>query len=147
MTRIRKVPFDRGSYLLILILKRGRRVSVGKLGSIRFKKGFYIYVGSGMAHLSKRMERHFQPREKLHWHIDYLGRVAQFHSILAIPSSLRLECKIAQALSKMAGWKVLGFGSTDCFCDTHLFGMERDPLHSKDFQRLLHSFRKERFKI
>ncbi|MGB9628627.1 MAG: GIY-YIG nuclease family protein [Thermodesulfobacteriota bacterium] len=136
---------DKGSYLLILKLERSKRVSVGRLGEIHFKKGFYVYVGSAMANLSKRMERHRQLRKKPHWHIDYLRRLAQFHSVLAISSPLRLECKIARALSRMTGWKVSGFGSSDCFCRTHLFGMMRDPLHSREFRRLVQSFRKRRF--
>ncbi len=97
-----------------------------------------------MAHLSKRIERHCRVRKRLHWHIDFLRRVAQFHSAFVIPSSLRLECKIAKALSQIAEWKVWGFGSSDCLCETHLFGMEKNPHHSKDFQKVLQSFRKEK---
>lgn len=142
MPRIEKESFDQGGYLLVLHLKRDRKVWVGRLGGIQFRKGFYVYVGSAMAHLSKRMVRHRRLRKKPHWHIDYLRRVTQFHSFLPISSSLKLECKIARALSRIAGWRVLGFGSSDCHCETHLFGMERDPRFSKDFQRMLQSFRK-----
>ncbi len=56
--RIEKEAKDRGSYLLILSLKRRRKINVGKLGRVHFRKGFYTYVGSAMANLSKRMERH-----------------------------------------------------------------------------------------
>jgi sugar fermentation stimulation protein A len=65
---------DRGSYLLILNLKRDRKIDVGKLGKVDFRKGFYIYVGSAMANLSKRMERHRRLRKRHHWHIDELRR-------------------------------------------------------------------------
>jgi sugar fermentation stimulation protein A len=136
---------DRGSYLLILNLKRNRKIDVGRLGRVVFRKGFYIYVGSAMANLSKRMERHRHLRKRHHWHIDELRAVAEFHSTLAIRSSERLECEVAEAMSKIAEWSVPRFGSTDCSCDTHLFGMSGDPLHSGNFQKLLQHFRMDRF--
>ena len=144
---IEKEAKDRGSYLLILNLKRNRNICVGKLGKVNFSKGFYIYVGSAMANLSKRMERHRHLRKQHHWHIDELRGVAEFHSALAIRSSDRLECEIAKALSKIAEWSVPGFGSTDCSCKTHLFGMLEDPLHSEDFHKLLQRFRMDRFQV
>ena len=135
---------DRGSYLLVLHLKRDRKIGVGKLGRIHFKKGFYVYVGSAMANLSKRMERHRHLRKQIHWHIDELRAVAEFHSALAIRSSDRLECEVAEAMSGITEWSVPRFGSTDCSCETHLFGMASDPILSEDFQKLLQYFRMDR---
>jgi sugar fermentation stimulation protein A len=151
--RILKIPWeaiekeakDRGSYLLILNLKRNQEIKVGKLGHVSFRKGFYIYVGSAMANLSKRMERHKRLRKKHHWHIDELRAAAEVHSVLAIRASDRLECEIAEALSRVTEWSVLGFGSTDCSCETHLFGMTDDPLHSESFHKLLQYFRMDRY--
>jgi len=151
--RLLKIPWDyideeakdRGSYLLILNLKREQKINVGRLGKVSFKKGFYIYVGSAMANLSKRMERHRHIRKQHHWHIDELRAVSEFHSILAIRSSARLECEIAEALSKMADWSIPGFGCTDCSCETHLFGMSSDPFHFEDFHKLLQYFRMDRY--
>ena len=136
---------DRGSYLLILNLKRNQEIDVGKLGKVHFKKDFYIYVGSAMANLAKRMERHRHLRKQHHWHIDELRAVAEFHSVLAIRSSERLECEVAKAMSEIAEWSVPGFGSTDCSCGTHLFGMSNNPLHSEDFHKLLQYFRMDRY--
>jgi sugar fermentation stimulation protein A len=141
---LEKEARDRGSYLLILNLKRNRKIDVGKLGKVNFKKGFYIYVGSAMANLSKRMERHRHLRKQHHWPIDELRAVAEFHSALAIRSSERLECEVGRAMSGMAEWSVPGFGSTDCSCQTHLFGTSSDPLQSEDFQKLLQYFRMDR---
>ncbi len=138
---------DRGSYLLILNMKRNRKIDVRKLGKVEFRKGFYIYVGSAMANLSKRMERHRRLRKQHHWHIDELRAAAEFHSVLAIRSSDRLECEIAKGLSRIAEWSIPGFGSTDCSCNTHLFGMLNDPLHSEHFQKLLQHFRMDRFQL
>jgi sugar fermentation stimulation protein A len=97
-----------------------------------------------MANLSKRMERHRHLRKQHHWHIDELRAVAEFHSALAIRSSERLECEVGRAMSGMAEWSVPGFGSTDCSCQTHLFGTSSDPLQSEDFQKLLQYFRMDR---
>jgi sugar fermentation stimulation protein A len=136
---------DRGGYLLILNLKRNRKMDIGKLGNIYFREGFYIYVGSAMAHLSKRMDRHRHLRKQVHWHIDELRAVTEFHSVLAIRSSERIECEVARAMAGIAEWSVSGFGSTDCSCETHLFGMSGDPLQSGDFHRLLQYFRMDRY--
>jgi sugar fermentation stimulation protein A len=141
---IEKEAKDQGSYLLILNLKRNRKIDVGKLGKVLFRKGFYVYVGSAMADLSKRMERHRHLRKRRHWHIDELRAVAEFHSVLAIRSSQRLECEVAKGMSEIAEWSVPRFGSTDCSCDTHLFGMSKDPLHSENFHKLLQYFRMDR---
>jgi len=136
---------DRGSYLLILNLKRDRRIDVGKLGTVVFRKGFYIYVGSAMANLTKRMSRHRHLRKRHRWHIDELRAVTQFHSVLPIRSSERIECQVAKAMSEIAEWSVPRFGSTDCSCDSHLFGMSADPLHSGNFHKLLQYFRMDRY--
>jgi sugar fermentation stimulation protein A len=152
-TKLLKIPWryiekearDRGSYLLILELRKREKIQVGKLGKISFGKGFYIYVGSAMANLSRRMERHHHLRKRHHWHIDELRAVADFHSVLAIRSSTRLECEIAEALSEIAEWSIPGFGSTDCSCKTHLFAMARNPFHSENFHRGLQHFRMDRY--
>ncbi len=152
-TKLLKIPWDfiegeakdQGSYLLILNLKRKRNIGVRKLGRISFRKGFYIYVGSAMANLTKRMERHKRLRKQHHWHIDELRAVAEFHSVLAIRSSVRLECGIAKAISKIAEWDIAGFGCTDCSCETHLFGVSKDPLQSVAFHRLVQYFRMDRY--
>lgn len=136
---------DRGSYLLMLHLNQGRRISVGVLGDLFFKKGFYLYVGSAMAHLSQRMERHRHLRKRRHWHIDELRAVSQFHSILPIRSNERMECEIAQSIAGISEWRVEGFGSTDCGCGGHLFGFSRNPLHLDGFHKILQYFRMERF--
>ncbi len=136
---------DRGSYLLILNLPRRLDIAVGGLGRVHFRKGFYIYVGSAMANLTQRMERHRRIKKKHHWHIDHLRTVTQIRSVLAIRSSIRLECDIARAVSKISEWDIGGFGSSDCPCETHLFGMATDPFESYDFHKLLQHFRMDRF--
>ena len=150
--RVLKIPWDyiegeatdRGSYLLILNLLEDRHLEIGSLGKVLFHKGFYIYVGSAMSSLSKRMERHRRLRKRHRWHIDELRAVSEFHSLLPIRSSDRLECEIANALSRIAEWTTPGFGSSDCSCKTHLFGMTTNPFHLEKFHHLLQYFRMDR---
>jgi sugar fermentation stimulation protein A len=132
---------DRGSYLLMLVLDRDKLVRVGQLGNMPFQKGHYIYVGSAMANLTARIERHKRIRKKEHWHIDYLTRAADSIVSFPIRSSRREECSIAQALSLILAPGPAGFGSSDCVCETHLFWHENNPLHLEAFHDLLQGFR------
>jgi sugar fermentation stimulation protein A len=137
---------DRGSYVLILELTADRTLPIGRRGEHRlFRKGFYLYVGSAMAGLRSRIERHLRLRKRCHWHIDWLRSAARVHAALPIRASARLECDLADALSRTSDWSVPGFGSSDCDCDTHLFGMSDDPLCSAGFHRLLQYFRMDRY--
>jgi sugar fermentation stimulation protein A len=142
---IEKEAQDRGSYVLILRLARAALLPVGGLGSVFFREGFYLYVGSAMANLTRRIERHMRLRKRHHWHIDTLRAACEVHSVLAIRSSARLECDIAGAVSSIADWSVPGFGASDCRCPSHLFGMAGDPLISSRFHDLLRFFRMDRY--
>jgi len=121
---------DSGSYLLILRLRKARDISIGKLGSFRFKKGYYLYVGSAKRGLSKRIERHKRKNKKFFWHIDYLRAYAAFHKVIPIRTNQDLECRLAAKLKEFADWSIPGFGSSDCQCETHLFATDDHPLPS-----------------
>jgi sugar fermentation stimulation protein A len=142
---IEKEARDGGSYLLVLRLNGGHRIPVGSLGDTFFREGYYVYVGSAMTNLNKRIERHLRIRKLHHWHIDELRAICDVRAALAIRSSERLECVLAEAVSSMAGWQVNGFGSSDCSCPTHIFGFESDPLESKAFHKMLQYFRMGRY--
>ncbi len=135
---------DSGSYIFIVRLKRDRKLLIGGLGEVRFRKGYYLYVGSAKLNLSKRIERHRRIIKKHHWHIDSLREAAEYHAVLPVRASDDLECGIASALRKVSEWSVPGFGSSDCGCRSHLFGMTDDPLHDRAFIRLLMYFRIDR---
>ncbi len=135
---------DSGSYIFIMQLKRDRRLLIGGLGEVRFRKGYYLYVGSAKANLSKRIERHRRISKKRHWHVDYLREEAEYHAALPVRASEDLECGIASALGKVTEWSVPGFGSSDCGCRSHLFAMNSDPLHTPDFIMLLMHLRIDR---
>ena len=133
---------DRGSYILLLELKRKKSVEVGSLGKLSFSKGHYLYVGSAMANLSARIARHKRKDgKKFHWHIDFLRQVADDCIALPIRSSRREECEVSAALQNLYPSNFAGFGSTDCTCQSHLFYSPELPLHQREFHDFLEHFR------
>ena len=113
----------RGTYVLVIELKSDKSVTVGSLGKIKFKKGFYCYVGSAIGNttIENRCKRHLKKNKKMKWHIDYLRKKAKIISILAIPSKKKIECEIAKKISEKADNFIPSFGSSDCNCKSHLF--------------------------
>jgi len=89
-----------GAYILVLKLNSGKNIKVGALGKIKFKKGFYCYVGSAIGNttIEKRCRRHLKKKKALRWHIDYLRKEAEIVEIFAIPSKRKKECKIAKKI-------------------------------------------------
>ncbi len=112
-----------GIYCLLIRLKKNSIVDVGSLGSIFFKKGNYIYVGSAMSGLEGRINRHLRKEKKMHWHIDYLlsWRDAEITKVFVKETSdKKEECRTAGKIAA-AGIPVKNFGCGDCRCQTHLF--------------------------
>jgi sugar fermentation stimulation protein A len=148
-TKILTIPWDyleqevkdRGSYLLVVELNRRTRLRPGGLPASIFSRGYYVYVGSAMAKLSRRLARHQRRDKSPHWHIDYLTATAGRVLSLPIRSSQRLECAVADALSSVLEPRPMGFGSSDCSCPSHLFFSATNPLHNAGFHRVLQSFR------
>ena len=135
---------NRGNYLLILHLDVDRQIEVGAMGAVFFKKGYYIYVGSAKRNLSQRVNRHLRRRKKFFWHIDYLREHADACSAIPIRSSVNLEHELAKSLGAIAAWQIRGFGSSDCSCPTHLFGLEDYPLKNREFIDFLQYYRMDR---
>jgi sugar fermentation stimulation protein A len=143
---IEQESFDRGGYILVLEVETDRVLLVGKRGEeMFFRKGFYLYVGSAMANLTSRIERHQRRRKRYHWHIDWLRSIARVHAALPVRASVKLECDMAGALTRVADWSVPGFGCADCACPSHLFGTVEDPLRTARFHGLLQYFRMDRY--
>lgn len=132
---------DIGCYILILRLEEDALIPTGALGSVFFRRGYYLYAGSAKKALTKRMERHGRSRKKLFWHIDHLREKALFHKALAIRTADDIECAIAARLERITRWSVPGFGCSDCSCKSHLFGMDTDPLRDPSFIKMLYNFR------
>lgn len=120
----------KGTYILIIELKEGKIIEVGKLGKIFFKKGFYVYVGSAFNGLEQRIDRHLRKNKKIHWHIDYFLNFSEIKMVLFKESKIKQECKIAAMLGKQLV-SIAGFGCSDCTCDSHLFyGSNKKIIHA-----------------
>ena len=109
-----------GSYVLIVKVPEKQIITIGRLKAVHFPGGHYAYVGSAMGGFKARLNRHLRGDKKLHWHIDYLLQKAAITSIILCQTEDRLECTIAQALSRQFD-SIPGFGASDCQCRSHLF--------------------------
>lgn len=130
---VERESHDRGSYLIVLRLDRGRTLELGGLGRVRFGKGYYIYIGAAAEGLTQQLARHQRGTGRKRGHIDHLREAARWIAGIPIRSGTDRECAAADAIARVAGRAVPGFGSTDCRCAGHLFRMETDPLRTPAF--------------
>lgn len=134
----RQLAADRGSYLLVLRNDAHRSVVVGSRGEMRFPKGYYVYAGSGMNGLQRRIQRHLRAGKKARWHIDYLAtRVMPVIRAYPVRGTLREEELLAGELGRISTGVVPGFGSSDSAAPSHLFYFTVPPHRMPGFQRLL----------
>lgn len=120
-----------GTYLLLLRLEKDIEIEIGRLGSLFFLRGYYLYVGSarGPGGLRARLAHHRQKAKHPRWHIDYLRGHANLIEIWAVESNERLECLWAQQLAQLSpAQPIREFGSSDCRCPSHLFRFPERPL-------------------
>ena len=132
---------DRGNYLIVGELKKDRKILVGKLGIINFKKGYYIYVGRAMENLTKRIGRHLRKNKKKRWHIDYLVDYLEDLKAIPIRSERNFECEISQDLEKINFSSIKKFGSSDCLCESHLYYSPTNPFLTEKFVNLINKYR------
>ena len=158
---------DSGVYVMVMHLDHDLDLEIGSKGMMHFKKGYYMYVGSAKANLTKRIERHKRKRKKMHWHLDYFRGHCEMIAGLPIRTSglpieswslthepypsmpsmpdpdieVSVECALADAVGAIAEWEVPKFGSSDCDCTSHLFGMMENPIHNKKFMDVIEDFR------
>ncbi len=120
---------ERGSYVLVLELKRSRVLTIGRLGEVTLPVGAYAYAGSafGSGGLRARLGRHLRGNGAKHWHIDTVRAVAEVRTCFYTVSDTRLECAWSQALAALPGATipVPGFGSSDCRsgCGAHFIAL------------------------
>ena len=115
-------------------MKKSEKLDIGHLHNMhKYRKGYYVYIGSAMNSLVPRLNRHLSDEKKMHWHIDYLLKSPDCHirDILFNISEERIECDLAESISK-DGEEIPGFGCSDCSCSSHLiyFKRKRDALAS-----------------
>jgi len=132
----------RGTYCLLIDVKKDSLIEIGALKKVFFKKGSYVYVGSAMNSLEKRIQRHFSKEKKLHWHIDYLlaNQNVEIKKAYIKESAKKEECIIAKKIA-LLGKPVEGFGCSDCSCGSHLF-----KVNKANFLTKLNGFKKRNFK-
>ena len=123
--RLRKrktTTLDPGLYNLILFLKKSKAIRIGDLGEFFFPKGFYVYTGSAMRGLRRRVARHQKRHKPKRWHIDYLRAHCSLVEVKTYPTHRRLECQLNSRILSFKGAQVLvpKLGSSDCRCRTHL---------------------------
>ena len=65
-----------GTYALLISSATDQLIRIGRLGTLRLKPGYYMYVGSalGSGGVRGRLAHHMRPAERPHWHIDYLRK-------------------------------------------------------------------------
>lgn len=141
---LRREAEDRGDYLVVLQLPEDMDLEIGSKGVMHFDAGYYTYVGSAKANLTKRLERHKRKRKKMHWHLDYFRSHCEMIATVPIRSSDDLECELAKAMKKLDTWEISGFGSSDCDCNSHLFGTTYNPIHNEPFMLMVEDFRMNR---
>ena len=129
-----------GTYVLVLSSRSTDLIQIGKLGALQLRSGFYVYVGSalGPGGVRARLAHHLKPSRRPHWHIDYLRAHTRVEEIWYCLDDQRLEHLWAEHIGLVIGTSIplVGFGSTDCRCESHLFFFERRPSHER-FRQVL----------
>ncbi|MBB6063365.1 Uri superfamily endonuclease [Thermosipho japonicus] len=121
----------KGCYLLLIELPMDIEIKKWNL-----KKGTYVYVGSAMNNLEKRVSRHLSKSKKLHWHIDYLLDKSSVKSVIMVSSNTKCEEKISLYMSQFfTGPK--GFGSSDLKVQTNLYYIDNFDKFSKIVSNIL----------
>jgi sugar fermentation stimulation protein A len=116
-------------------LDKPRTIQVGKLGRGFFRGGYYVYLGSALNGLEKRISRHLSQQKKNYWHIDYLLEYAGVIGTRTIHSSEKRECALSEEVGNIShGIPLEGFGSSDCRCSTHLYFFSDNPLSNHLFE-------------
>jgi Uri superfamily endonuclease len=138
---MRKGLPEAGVYALVLQVTAKAMIAVGRLESLEFVPGVYIYVGSALNSLPGRIARHFRSAKRIRWHIDYLlGDPSVRLLSFAIRSTThKIECAMSRAIQESAVASTNGFGSSDCNCDSHLHRfvtvrVARQALRKHEFQ-------------
>jgi len=111
------LPEAKGTYVLIALATRMKRLEIGSLGACDIVPGYYAYVGSafGTGGLRARMGHHLESTAAPHRHIDYLLGVAEPVEVWHMRSDQKQEHHWAELLEKTPYFRVLTrrFGSSD----------------------------------
>ena len=122
---------DPGTYALLLASSDSRSLSIGRLGRLAVRPGWYVYVGSafGPGGVRARLAHHRRLAARPHWHIDYLRLHAALQCVWYTYDAGRREHEWSSVLLQLPDAEVAlsGFGASDCSCASHLFRFGRQP--------------------
>jgi Uri superfamily endonuclease len=131
---------------LVLSARAGGFVRVVRLGDLRLRSGFYVYVGSalGPGGVRARLAHHMKKPSRPHWHIDYLRKHAVLEEVWYCYDRTPWEHEWARHIRMARGASVplAGFGASDCRCESHLYFFESHPLGDRFIQSLRASGRR-----
>ncbi len=131
-----------GTYALVFSSVAKTVVQIGKLGEIRLRPGWYVYVGSALAAKTgvlRRVTRHADPTRPKKWNVDYVKPHLRLLEIWYTHDPVRRECQWAVAVGAGRGAQVhlAQIGARDCKkCATHFYYFPRQPSLAA-FQRRL----------
>lgn len=136
---------DKGNYNLIINVKKDSLIKIGTHGEINFKKGYYVYVGSALGSLFKRIKRHLSSDKKLHWHVDYLtlDENVKIEDVIYTYTTQKIECDISYNINEVAHEYIKGFGCSDCKCISHLYYFKT---YDEAIKSSMNSYEKLRYK-
>ena len=123
------LPEEGGAYVLVLRHRgRTRTIGVGALGAVRWRPGYYCYVGSARSGLRARVERHLRrTRKRTHWHVDHVSRRMDAVGVYVWAGEAASECALSRAVGRAADRTIARFGSSDCHCEGHLHYFAAHP--------------------
>ncbi|RKY01180.1 MAG: hypothetical protein DRP54_04135 [Spirochaetes bacterium] len=128
-----------GTYIISMKNERTKILEIGSLGKIKFERGHYVYVGSALNNLERRVNRHIRKSKSKRWHIDYLvPEQLKIIKIYKIRRKDRLEEKIVDELKTISDGLVKGFGAGDSRQSSHLLYFKSPPhLNSVFIEKVL----------
>jgi len=136
---------DGGCYLLILHLPGDRKVTLGSLGSLTFRKGYYVTVDSARSgltrHLQSALRRPGQRNNRRNNILESLKAASDTRQVIPIRTTEPLEAGLIDALSRLSDWSVRDFDTPEDAGPSCLFGMTEHPLQRRSFVDLLLDFR------
>jgi sugar fermentation stimulation protein A len=133
---------EKGSYLLIFYNDRSFKKIIGSLGEREFKRGYYVYVGSAMQALDKRIKRHLRKSKKVRWHLDHISPgCMKIEKVYPIRRWDRIEEALARGVLEICDDYVMDFGASDSGLPSHFFYFSSRPYRRRDFLDLLLDFR------
>lgn len=114
---------DKGSYCLIIHVKKDCRIRIGARGMVDFDEGYYVYVGSALNSLKSRIIRHISKDKKKHWHMDYLSlnKNTEIIQVIYTHCDKKIECDISHKINGNTNKYIEDFGCSDCKCMSHLY--------------------------